>query len=111
MLMMRQQCWDDNMGCCVGCTGLQEGLSSLVEAGFPPRFLIIDDGWQMTDVDKRFRQAPTTRMMPQLPAASSTSDEFFDAELEMLATAIKDIPPSSSAGNLMHQTPCTVLFV
>ena len=43
------------------CAGLHEGLGSLVSAGVPPRFLIIDDGWQCTDVDRRFRQPPTTR--------------------------------------------------
>ncbi|GFH12519.1 raffinose synthase, partial [Haematococcus lacustris] len=35
-----------------------EGLSSLVSGGITPRTLIIDDGWQMTDVDPPSDQAP-----------------------------------------------------
>lgn len=46
--------------------GLHQGLQSLVEGGVPPRFLIIDDGWQNTDVDKRFRTPPTSRSMPKM---------------------------------------------
>jgi len=51
---------------CCACAGLHEGLASLVEGGVPPRFLIIDDGWQNTDVDKRFRTPPTSRSMPKM---------------------------------------------
>ncbi len=36
--------------------GLHEGVRSLVEGGVPPGFLIIDDGWQCTDVDEPLRQ-------------------------------------------------------
>ena len=78
--------------------GLHEGLGSLVAAGVPPRFLIIDDGWQCTDVDRRFRQPPTTRTVPRLSEIGEASDEFFDAELEVLSSAARSIPPSSSAG-------------
>ncbi|PSC71477.1 raffinose synthase [Micractinium conductrix] len=41
----------------VSAAGLSAGLSSLAAGGAPPRFLIIDDGWQRTDVDKEFRAA------------------------------------------------------
>ena len=82
-------------------TGLHEGLGSLVGAGVPPRFLIIDDGWQCTDVDRRFRQPPTTRTVPRLSEIGEASDEFFDAELEVLSSAARNIPPSSSAGALL----------
>lgn len=66
--------------------------------GVPPRFLIIDDGWQCTDVDVRFRQPPTSRSVPKLKEIQQASDEFFDAEIEMLSSAARDIAPSSSAG-------------
>jgi Raffinose synthase or seed imbibition protein Sip1 len=81
--------------------GLHQGLESLVEGGVPPRFLIIDDGWQNTDVDKRFRTPPTSRSMPKNKQMQDASDEYFGAEIEVLADAKKDIPPSSSAGALM----------
>lgn len=85
--------------------GLHEGLASLVEGGVPPRFLIIDDGWQNTDVDKRFRSPPTSRSMPKMKQLQDASDEYFGAEIEVLADAKKDIPPSSSAGAAPTPSP------
>ena len=41
----------------VSAAGLQAGLKSLAAGGAPPRLLIIDDGWQRTDVDEEYRQA------------------------------------------------------
>jgi len=87
----------------VSARGLHEGLASLVEGGVPPRFLIIDDGWQNTDVDKRFRSPPTSRSMPKMKQLQDASDEYFGAEIEVLADAKKDIPPSSSAGLALKQ--------
>ncbi|GJN27258.1 hypothetical protein PR202_gb15264 [Eleusine coracana subsp. coracana] len=45
----------------VNPTGIEEGLQSLCEGGAPPRFLIIDDGWQETvdefkEVDETLRE-------------------------------------------------------
>jgi raffinose synthase len=87
----------------VSAQGLHQGLESLVEGGVPPRFLIIDDGWQNTDVDKRFRTPPTSRSMPKNKQMQDASDEYFGAEIEVLADAKKDIPPSSSAGLALKQ--------
>lgn len=39
----------------VSAAGIMEGLGSLVKGGAPPGFLIIDDGWQQTDVDAEYR--------------------------------------------------------
>ena len=41
----------------VSAAGIQAGLKSLVAGGAPPKLLIIDDGWQQTDVDEKYRQA------------------------------------------------------
>ena len=82
----------------VSSAGLHDGLQSLVAGGVPPRFLIIDDGWQCTDVDMRFRKPITTRSVPKLDEIRQASDEFYDAELEVLSSAARDIVPSSSAG-------------
>ena len=41
----------------VSAAGIQAGLKSLAEGGCAPRLLIIDDGWQQTDVDPECRQA------------------------------------------------------
>ena len=45
--------------CClqVSASGLQAGLRSLAAGGAPPKLLIIDDGWQRTDVDEEYRPA------------------------------------------------------
>lgn len=42
------------MHCIVRPTGLQ----SLASGGTPAKWLIIDDGWQRTDVDPEFRAKP-----------------------------------------------------
>jgi Raffinose synthase or seed imbibition protein Sip1 len=42
----------------VSAAGIQKGLKSLVEGGTPARWLIIDDGWQQTDVDQTYRAKP-----------------------------------------------------
>jgi len=39
----------------VSAFGIREGLASLVSGGAPPRLLVIDDGWQQTDVDPEYR--------------------------------------------------------
>ena len=41
----------------VSAAGIQTGLESLAEGGAPPKLLILDDGWQRTDVDEQYRQA------------------------------------------------------
>lgn len=49
--------------------GLHEGVKSLVEGGAPPGFLIIDDGWQCTDVDEPLRQVWSITTLGMLLAA------------------------------------------
>lgn len=36
-------------------TGIDEGLQALKEGGVPPKLLIVDDGWQSTDLDPALR--------------------------------------------------------
>ncbi len=40
----------------VSAAGIAEGLRTLAAGGVRPRLLIIDDGWQQTDVDEQYRQ-------------------------------------------------------
>ncbi len=84
--------------------GLHEGLKTLSDGGTPAKLLIIDDGWQCTDVDVALRKPLTSRMMmieEMRESMEGTQDEFIDAELEWLARSAKDLPPSSSAGTCM----------
>ena len=77
------------------CPGLQEGLRALHRGGIRPGMLIIDDGWQCTDVDRPLRD-PTQR--PAALPDGVAIDEFYDAELEMLRMGARDIPGGSSLG-------------
>ena len=75
----------------------------------PPKLLIIDDGWQMTDVDKKYREPPTTRMIKEQEMLremfknmnleiENSSDEYLEAQVQLLYRGLKDIAPSSSIG-------------
>ena len=79
-------------------------MKTLSDGGVPPKFLIIDDGWQCTDVDVPLRKPMTSRMMmlkEMEESMNATQDEFIDAELEILARSARNLPPSSSAGGCL----------
>eukprot|EP00210_Caulerpa_lentillifera_P006619 g6324.t1 len=67
----------------VSARGIAEGLESLRNGGYPPRLLIIDDGWQMTDLDGENRSLPTESL--HLPKQKETEAECSFAETEVLA--------------------------
>lgn len=83
-------------------TGIQAGLRSFADQGVHPKWLIIDDGWQLTDVDAEFRTPPTAKLLQELglvvPEAAATADAFVEAELEVLSQVAKQVPQSTSAG-------------
>jgi raffinose synthase len=73
----------------VSAKGIKEGLKSLLKGGIRPRMLIIDDGWQTTDVDPEHRKAPTSELAQQLHLRKQdqqlleTYDEvFFDGSIK-----------------------------
>ena len=55
-------CISKRLMCVTPRAGLHEGLRSLIAGGAPPGFLIIDDGWQCTDVDQPLREPPMVRV-------------------------------------------------
>lgn len=67
----------------VSARGLVEGLSSLHAGGIAPKLLIIDDGWQLTDVDPPYGKAPAAALAEKLPESGRTG-EVFDTTREML---------------------------
>jgi len=69
----------------VSAKGIAEGLNALKDGGFPPKLLIIDDGWQMTGLDKELTSAPTASL--RLPKQEETEAECKQAEEEALAEA------------------------
>ncbi|KIY97157.1 hypothetical protein MNEG_10808 [Monoraphidium neglectum] len=61
----------------VSARGLAEGLASLHSGGVYPRLLIIDDGWQLTDVDAGYSQAPTSQLADKMKV-KGTAKEFLE---------------------------------
>eukprot|EP00775_Hariotina_reticulata_P012148 gene12148-12286_t len=69
----------------VSARGLVEGLSSLAAGGVRPRLLIIDDGWQLTDVDPPYGKAPTAQLAEKLTGQGPAS-KIFEGPKEMVLT-------------------------
>jgi hypothetical protein len=42
----------------VSASGVIAGVQSLASGGAPPKWVVIDDGWQQTDLDVRFKRDP-----------------------------------------------------
>ena len=93
--------------------GLYQGLKSLADGGIPPRLLIIDDGWQCTDVDANLRQTTSQRLRlaESMPELDETEGEFIEAELEMLQMSARYIPAGSNLGEDSHAEASFVQFL
>lgn len=80
--------------------GLHQGLQSLNDGGVSPKLLIIDDGWQATDIDSELREDVSKKL--RLPEKNveldETQGEFIEAELEMLQMSARSIPAGSALG-------------
>ena len=46
----------------MSASGLTDAVQSLSSGGAPPRWVVIDDGWQCTDVDAPYRTTPTEKL-------------------------------------------------
>ena len=66
----------------------------------------------MTDVDKKYREPPTTRMIKEQEMLremfknmnleiDNSSDEYLEAQVQLLYRGLKDIAPSSSIGKTL----------
>ena len=80
------------------CAGLVEGLSSLRRGGIRPKLLIIDDGWQCTDLDRELRDPQKEKLPMQMNQSEAYVSEYAEAELEMLRMAARGISTGSSLG-------------
>ena len=69
----------------VSASILEEGVRTLKEGGVPPRTLVIDDGWQCTDVDPVFR-----KKRPPISSSSGPS--------QTSSTSSSSSPASPGAG-------------
>ena len=68
--------------------------------GIRPKLLIIDDGWQCTDVDRELRDPQRKQFPEQFPQDETYASEYFEAELDMLRMAARGISTGSSLGEL-----------
>ncbi|WIA40450.1 hypothetical protein OEZ86_013807 [Tetradesmus obliquus] len=68
----------------VSARGLVEGLGSLAAGGLSPQLLIIDDGWQLTDVDPPYGKAPTAQLADKLAGEGTAAAQLFDGPREMV---------------------------
>lgn len=73
---------------------LQKGLKALVDGGAPPKVLIIDDGWQQTDVDPEFRAAGNGGRRSSAP------------EHAVHACALQQLAGAGAGTALLHHTRC-----
>jgi len=76
----------------VSASILEEGVRTLRDGGTPPRTLVIDDGWQCTDVDPSFskKQRPPPRAPASAPAAAAASS----APASSASPSASSSPPS-----------------
>lgn len=84
----------------VSAQGLRQGLESLHNNGIRPGFLIIDDGWQMTDVDRDspYSKSLTSQLADKLPLTDSdkqllaeTDDDFFESGTKFVADSARKV--------------------
>ncbi len=58
----------------ISAEGLKLGIASLVAGGTPPRGVIIDDGWQVTDVDPMYRKGEKEEEYPLLSTTATQNN-------------------------------------
>lgn len=111
----------------VSAQGLTDAVTSLHKGGVPPKLVIIDDGWQCTDLDEEFKgfEDPASRVRDLLERArhlASMDEEkqksaihlresirelareaLIEGESEMLSAVLRDIPEGTSTGRLLQE--------
>ena len=82
----------------VSASGIHAGLESLVAGGAPPKLLIIDDGWQRTDVDPHFRLAAAApgSIDSGVAVAEAAQEEAIEAAAALLSG------PDDNLGETLH---------
>jgi raffinose synthase len=92
----------------VSAAGIFKGVQSLQEGNTPPKFVIIDDGWQQTDLDpypdpnamyyrveKKFRKS--------LSMSGARGEAFLEAASKALTRAMQDLDEGTSAGAMFQE--------
>jgi hypothetical protein len=112
----------------VSAQGLMEGVRSLSAGGAPPKMVIIDDGWQSTDLDAQFKgwQDPRSAIMATAKEAKErlgslggsvdgneeaveravkelARELYIEGESEMISAVLRDVPAGSATGQLLQE--------
>lgn len=86
----------------VSAEGIFQGVRSLQSGFTPPKFVIIDDGWQQTNLDSYPRNQTLDQRegdySRNLSISNMHGEAFLEAESRALKRAMKDIDEGSSAG-------------
>jgi len=85
----------------VSAKGIREGLTSLNNGGVPPRLLVIDDGWQQTDVDLEQRKMFGDEHM--------SAEEIWEAERMALSMEAKELEKSGGGTSAYAATVRTTI--
>ncbi|KAL4423584.1 hypothetical protein ABPG77_004624 [Micractinium sp. CCAP 211/92] len=103
-------CSWDSFYSAVSATGLSEAVQSLSSGGTPPRWVVIDDGWQCTEVDEPYGNIPTEQLKQQLlkeKAAKSNDaalrEAYLEGEMEALGQAAKEVPAGTAMGAYLQE--------
>lgn len=85
----------------VSAPGIFSGVESLQCGRTPPKFIIIDDGWQQTNLDtfpQRYSLTESEKGLPSSRTANMHGEAFLEAESRALKRAMQDMNEGSSAG-------------
>lgn len=97
-------------------TGLVDAVLSLKSGGVPPKWVIIDDGWQSTDLDREFKswEEPLSMLARRVTTSKDKSktdsdrdnlrrESYIEGETEVIAAVARDIPAGSATGVLLQE--------
>uniref|UniRef100_A0A1D2A580 galactinol--sucrose galactosyltransferase n=1 Tax=Auxenochlorella protothecoides TaxID=3075 RepID=A0A1D2A580_AUXPR len=98
-------CSWDSFYSTVSAQGLDDAVRGLRAQGTPPRWVVIDDGWQCTQVDAAYRDDPLKAFRRGNGEESSTNsrESFVEGEFEALELAARGIPAAGSAGAMLRE--------
>ena len=92
----------------VSAAGIFTGVQSLQAGKTPPKFVIIDDGWQQTDLDPY--PDPTAmyykveqKFRKSLSMSDVRGEAFLEAASKALRRAMKDLDEGTSAGAMFQE--------
>ncbi|KAL4431159.1 hypothetical protein ABPG75_006415 [Micractinium tetrahymenae] len=103
-------CSWDSFYSAVSATGLSDAVQSLSSGGTPPRWVVIDDGWQCTEVDEPYRDIPTEQLKQQIlkekaakPGDVALREAYLEGEMEALGQAAKEVPAGTAMGAYLQE--------